>query len=82
MCHMQASGSHLVQHRSTSRSCFSAGPHPCTEVVVSVANDVCDEGESNSADKLATPRKLDKGRCVVKMQANLVMAAQNDKLRD
>ena len=36
-------------------ACFCAGPRPCTEVVVNVAHDVCDEGENNSADELATP---------------------------
>ena len=47
-----------------------------------VAGDVCDEGENNSADELATPRKPDKGRGVARMQAKLVMAAQNGKLSD
>ena len=63
-------------------ACFCAGPRPCTEVVVNVADDVCDDGENNIADELATPRKRDKGRRVVRMQAKLVMAAQNGKLRD
>ena len=61
-------------------ACFCAGPRPCTEVMVNVANDVCDEGENNSADELATPCKPDKGRCVARMQAKIVMAAQNGKL--
>ena len=39
-------------------------------------------GENNSADELATPRKLDKGRGVASMQAKLVMAAQKGRLRD
>ena len=47
-----------------------------------VAGDVCDEGENNSAHELATPRKPDKGRGVARMQAKLVMAAQNGKLSD
>ena len=63
-------------------ACFSTGPHPCTEVVVNVVDDVCEEGENNSVDELATPRKPDKGRGVATMQAKLVMAAQNGKLRD
>ena len=63
-------------------ACFCAGPRPCTEVVVNVADDVCVEGENNSADELATPRKPDKGRRVAKMQAKLVLAAQNGTLRD
>ena len=61
-------------------ACFSAGPHPCTEVVVNVADDVCEDGENNSADELATPRKPDKRRGVARMQAKLVMAAQNGKI--
>ena len=63
-------------------ACFSAGLHPCTEVVVNVADDVCEEGENNSADESATPRKTHKGRRVARMQAKLVMAARNGKLRD
>ena len=63
-------------------ACFCAGPHPCTQVVVNVADDVCGDGENNNADELATPRKLDKRRGVAKMQAKLVMAVQNGKLRD
>ena len=50
--------------------------------LVNVVDDVCDEGENNSADELATPRKPDKGRGVAKMQAKLVMVAQNGRLRD
>ena len=49
---------------------------------MNVVDDVCDEGENNSADELATPRKLDKRRDVVRMQAKLVMAAHNGRLRD
>ena len=64
------------------RACFFAGPHPCAEVVVNVADDVREDGENSSADELATPRKQDKGRRVPRMQAKLVMAAQNSKLRD
>ena len=61
-------------------SCLAA-PH-CTKVVVNVTDDVCEEGENNSAHGLATPRKLDNGRRVARMQAKLVMAAQNGNLRD
>ena len=39
-------------------------------------------GENNSADDLATARKPNKGRAVARMQAKLVMAAQNGRLRD
>ena len=63
-------------------ACFCASPRPCRDVVVNVVDDVPDEGENNSADKLATPRKPDKGRGVARMQAKLVMAAQNGRLRD
>ena len=34
---------------------------------MNVADDVCDEGEDNSADELATPRKPNKGRRVAEM---------------
>ena len=54
----------------------------CGDMVVNVVDDVRDEGENNSADELATPRKPDKGRGVARMQAKLVMAAQNGRLRD
>ena len=63
-------------------ACFCASPRPCGEVVVNVADDDCDEGESNSANKLATPRKPDKGRGVAMMKAKLVMASENGKLCD
>ena len=63
-------------------TCFCASPRPCGEVVLNVVDDVCDEGENNSADDLATPRKPDKGRGVARMQAKLVMAAQKGRLRD
>ena len=63
-------------------ACFCASPRPCGDVVVNVVDDVCDEGENNSADDLATPRKPDKGRGVARIQAKLVMAAQNGRLRD
>ena len=63
-------------------ACFCASPRPCGDVVVNVVDDVCDEGENNSADELATPRRPDKGRGVARMQAKLVMAAQNGRLRD
>ena len=49
---------------------------------MNVADDVCDDGENNSADEWATPRKPDKERHVAKMQAKLVMAAHHGKLRD
>ena len=49
---------------------------------MNVADDVCDEGENNSADDVVTPRKPDKARGVAKMQAKLVIAAQNGKLHD
>ena len=49
---------------------------------MNVVDDVCDEGENNSADELATARKPNKGRGVARMQAKLVMAAQNGRLRD
>ena len=63
-------------------ACFCASPRPCGDVVVNVVDDVCDEGENNSADELATPRKPDKGRGVARMQAKLVMAVQNGRLCD
>ena len=63
-------------------ACFSAGPHPCTEVVVNVLDDVCEDGENNNVDELETPRKPDKRRGVAKMQAKLVMAAHNGKRRN
>ena len=63
-------------------ACFCASPRPCGDVVVNVVDDVCDEGESNSADELATARKPNKGHGVARMQAKLVMAAQNGRLRD
>ena len=63
-------------------ACFCASPRPCGNVVVNVVDDVCDEGENNSADELATPRKPNKGRGVARMQAKLVMAAHNGRLRD
>ena len=49
---------------------------------MNVADDVCDEGENNSADELATTRKPNKGRGVARMQAKLVVATQNGGLRD
>ena len=49
---------------------------------MNVVDHVCEDGENNSADELATPRKPNKRRGVAKMQAKLVMAAQNGKLRD
>ena len=49
---------------------------------MNVADDACDEGENNSADELATPRKPHKGRGVARVHAKLVMAVQNGKLRD
>ena len=61
---------------------FPASSHPCTEKVVNVADYVCDEGENNSADEFTTPRKPDKGCCVARREAKLVMAAHNGKLRD
>ena len=48
-------------------ACFCAGPRPCLEAVVNVADDVCDEGENNSADELATPPQPDKARRVARM---------------
>ena len=63
-------------------ACFSTGPHPCTELAVNVADDVCEDGENNSPDEVATPRKPDKGRGVARMQAKLLMAAQSGKLWD
>ena len=48
---------------------------------MNVVGDVCDEGENNSADELATTRKPNKGRSVARMQAKLVMAAQNGRVR-
>ena len=63
-------------------ACFYAGPHPCTQVVVNVADDVYENGETNSADELATPCKPDKRRGVDRMPAKSVMAAQNGKLRN
>ena len=62
-------------------ACRCAGQRPCGDVVVNVVDDVCDERENNSADKLATPHKLDKGRGVARMQAKLVIATQNGRLR-
>ena len=61
-------------------ACFSANPHPCTEVVLNVADDVCKDDENNSADEMATPRKPDKGHGVATMQAKLVMASHSGKL--
>ena len=55
---------------------------PCGNVVANVVDDVCDDGENNSADKLATAREPNKGRGVARMQAKLVMATQNGRLRD
>ena len=49
---------------------------------MNVADDVCEAGENNSADELATPLKLEKRRDVARMQVKLVMVAQNGKLRD
>ena len=63
-------------------ACFCASPRPCGDVVVHVVGDVCDEGENNSADELATTRKPNKGRSVARMQAKLVMAVQNGRVRD
>ena len=63
-------------------ACFCANPRLCGEVVVTFAGDVCDEGENNSADELVAPRKPDKGRGLSRMQAKLVMATHNGKLRD
>ena len=63
-------------------ACFCASPRPCGDVVVNVVDDVCDEGENNSADELAAARKPNKGRGVARMRAQLVMAAQNGRLRD
>ena len=63
-------------------ACFCASPRFCGNVVVNVVDDVCDEGENNSADELATPRKPNKRRGVARMQAKLVMATQNGRLRD
>ena len=45
-------------------ACFCASPRPCVDVVVNVVDDVSDEGENNSTDEFATPRKPDKGRGV------------------
>ena len=36
-------------------ACFSVDPHPCAEVPVNVADDLCEDGESNNVDELATP---------------------------
>ena len=63
-------------------ACFCASPRPCGNVVVNVVDDVYDEGENNSAEELATPRKPNKGCGVARMQAKLVMATQNGMLRD
>ena len=63
-------------------ACFCASPRPCGNVVVNVVDDVYDEGENNSADELATPRKPNQRRGVARMQAKLVMATRNGRLRD
>ena len=63
-------------------ACFCASPRPCGDVVVNVVGDVCDEGENNSANELATTRKPNKGRSVARMQAKLAMAVQNGGVRD
>ena len=63
-------------------ACFSPGPHLCIEGVVNVGDDICEDGENNSADELATPCKPNKRRGVARVQAKLVMAAQNGTLRD
>ena len=56
------------------------GSSPCIEVAVNGADDVCQDGENNSADALAAPRKPHKGCGVSRMQAKLAMAAQSGKL--
>ena len=56
-------------------ACFCAGLRPCGEVVKNVADDVCDEGENNSAHQLPTLRKPSKGHGVARMQAKWVMGA-------
>ena len=63
-------------------ACFCASPRPCGNVVVNGVDDVCDEGDINSADELATQRKPNKLRGVAGMQAKLVIAAQHGRLRD
>ena len=49
---------------------------------MNVADDVCEAGENNSADKQATPRKPHKRLGVAWMHAKLVVAPQNGKVRD
>ena len=53
-------------------ACFFAGAHPCTEVAVNVANDVCEDAKNDSADewvsihvmhKLGAARVGSCGRC-------------------
>ena len=46
----------------------------CSAFLPSLAND--------NAHELATPHKRDKGRPIARVEAKLVMAAQNGKLRD
>ena len=82
MRHMQASGSILCNTCLVCHACFSARPHPCTEVVVNVADYVCQDRENNGLGKLATPPKPDNRLGFGRMQAKLVMAAQNGKLCD
>ena len=43
---------------------------------MNVADDVCEDGENNNVDELATQRKQDKGRRSARMQAKLVMATK------
>ena len=81
-----ATGKQVVRIRCNTclvcHACFCAGPRPCIEVVLNVADDVCDEGENNSAEELATPSKPYKGRRVARMPSKLLMAAENGKLFD
>ena len=63
-------------------ACFSADPRPCIYAVVNVADDVCEDGQDNSADELAAPLKPNKGCVIARMHAKLVMPAQSGKLPD
>ena len=61
---------------------FFVDPHPCKEVAVRVAYDVCEDVEINSVDERVAPRKPDKRHGVARMQAKLVMDVQRGKLWD
>ena len=82
MCHMQTGGSHLVGTNVWFvMHALVASQHPCTMVAINGVDDVCEDGENNSAHELTTPRKPNNGHGVAGMQTKLGMAAQSGKLR-